>query len=134
MSSPPPVSAASAPVLSTSTSVCRVVSSYSRRMVRHVVLFGWKPGTTDEMIAEIEAALAELPAAVGTIAEYRFGPDIGENETSIDFAVVADFATLDDYRTYRDHPRHQSLIRELIAPVVETRCAVQYHLDAATGI
>lgn len=98
-------------------------------MIRHVVLFTWKPGTTAEQIAAVEAGLHRLRAAIPEIQDYRFGADVGINEGNHDFAVAADFASVDDYLVYRDHPVHQRLIAELIRPLLAGRAAVQYAVD-----
>lgn len=98
-------------------------------MIRHAVMFRFKPGTTAADITAIAEGLGGLPHAIPEIADYRFGTDIGVNDGNFDFAVVADFADTDDYVAYRDHPLHRALIAERIAPHVEARAAVQF--DAA---
>ena len=60
------------------------------------------------------------------IKAYRFGRDAGINEGTFDFAVVADFETVDDYLVYRDHPSHKALLADHIAPHVATRAAIQF--------
>jgi|HigsolmetaAR206D_1030411.scaffolds.fasta_scaffold40175_2 hypothetical protein len=98
-------------------------------MIRHVVLFRFTPETTAADVEAIADALRELPAAIPEIAAYRFGTDLGINEGNADFAVVADFASTEDYLTYRDHPRHQAVIKEHIAPHLAERTAVQFAFD-----
>jgi hypothetical protein len=97
-------------------------------MIRHVVMFRFKDGTSPAAVTAIAEGLGGLPAAIPEIAEYRFGSDIGVNDGNFDFAVVADFADTADYLVYRDHPLHQALIRERIAPHVDARAAVQFDL------
>lgn len=99
-------------------------------MLRHVVLFRWRSGVTEDEVASVAAALGQLPAAIPTIRHYRFGADVGLNDGNADFAVVADFDDVDGYLTYRDHPAHQAVIAELIAPNVAERTAVQLDVDA----
>lgn len=95
-------------------------------MFRHVVMFRWVDGATDDDKAAVSAQLAALPALVGTIREYRFGPDAGVNDGNCDFAVVADFDDVDGYLAYRDHPEHRRVLRDHIAPILAERHAVQY--------
>lgn len=97
-------------------------------MIRHVVVFRWQPGTTAAEVDRVRAGLAELRAAIGGIADYRYGADAGlaaEGAGNADFAITADFATVADYLVYRDHPRHQAFIAEVIRPIVAERHAVQ---------
>lgn len=96
--------------------------------LRHVVVFRWTPETTDADVAAVEAALAELPGQIPQIQAYAFGSDAGINDGNADFAVVADFASTDDYVVYRDHPVHRAVITELIVPHAAERAAVQYEV------
>jgi hypothetical protein len=93
--------------------------------VRHVVIFVFRPGTTDEQIAAVTEGLEALPAQIPEIRDYRVGPDLGLNEGNYQYAVVADFGTVDEYLVYRDHPAHVAVITERIRPILESRAAVQ---------
>jgi hypothetical protein len=97
-------------------------------MFRHAVMFRWSAASTADQRDALESALGLLPTVVTTIRRYHFGPDAEINEGNFDFAVVADFDDVDDYLVYRDHPDHQRIITELIAPFIEARAAVQHHL------
>ena len=95
-------------------------------MIRHCVMFRWKDGTSASTIGDVETALAKLPAAIPAIVSYSFGSDVGVNEGNYEFAVVADFATLDDYVIYRDHPDHKQVIVDVIVPNIAERSTVQF--------
>ena len=95
-------------------------------MLRHVVVFSWNADADDAAIAAVVNGLSALPSVVPTIRDYRFGADAGVNTGNCDFAVVADFDDVDGYLTYRDHPEHQRVIRDHIAPILATRYAVQF--------
>ena len=95
-------------------------------MFRHVVAFRWKTGTTPEAIAAVTTALAELPALIPQLRGYHLGIDAGVNPGNHDFAVVADFESVDDYLVYRDHPRHRAIFETQIAPNLAERAAVQF--------
>ena len=97
-------------------------------MIRHVVVFTWKP----------EATAAQRQAAVEGIREWgeqsaasgygslSVGVDAGINEGNADAVVVADLADRDAYLAYRDDDRHRAMIAERIAPILAARSAVQY--------
>lgn len=95
-------------------------------MFRHTVMFRWKDGTTPADIAAVAEGLGGLPGAIPELRDYRFGHDVGINDGNFDFVVVADFEDADDYLVYRDHPLHQALIKERIAPLIAERAAVQF--------
>jgi hypothetical protein len=94
--------------------------------IRHVVLMKFREGTTPEAVQALTDGLRALPDMIPELVDYKVGPDLDLADDSWDFAVSADFASVDDFRTYREHPRHVAVIQELIAPHVETRHAVQF--------
>ena len=95
---------------------------------RHVVTLQWKPGTTLEHRAAIARALRALPNTIDVIRSYVVGEDAGVNAGNFDLVVVADFDDVDGYLEYRDHPDHQRVISDLIAPCLAARAAVQHRL------
>jgi hypothetical protein len=95
-------------------------------MVRHVVCFRWNEGTTPGQVGEVAAALRELPGLIPEIRSFKCGPDVGVNAGGWDFAVVAEFDSIDDKTSYRYHPEHQRVITDLVAPIRADRAAVQY--------
>ncbi len=99
-------------------------------MVRHIVMFRWTDEATDAQKAAVTAGLAELPASIPSIVRYTFGSDLGVNEGNYHYAVVADFADVAGYLEYRDHPAHQMLIAERIAPIRGERASAQFEIDS----
>jgi hypothetical protein len=97
-------------------------------MIRHVVLLQWLPGTTSEQVAALSAGLSSLPGLVGTMAAYTHGPDTGLVVGGFDYGIVADFADVDDWRTYDEHDEHNRVRRELITPLVAARASVRFEL------
>lgn len=97
-------------------------------MFRHVVLLRWVDGASPGAVDAVLEGIDGLPAAIPELRSYVFGPDAGLNEGNFDLAIVADFDSPDDYLVYRDHPAHQAVITERIAPILADRAAVQYTL------
>jgi hypothetical protein len=94
--------------------------------VRHVATFTFVGGTTEEQIANVTAGLAGLPDEIPEIEAFAFGPDAGLNDGNADYSVVADFASIDAYLAYRDHPAHQAVLADRIKPILAARAAVQF--------
>ncbi|WP_449066156.1 Dabb family protein [Planomonospora algeriensis] len=97
-------------------------------MFRHIVLLAWTEDATDEQKAAVAAGLARLPELIPQLRSYVIGHDAGVSTGNHDFAVVADFDSVEDYVVYRDHPEHQAVIAERIKPILASRAAVQYHV------
>ena len=62
------------------------------------------------------------------ILRYEFGSDLGLGDSNFDFALVADFASLDDYEAYSSHPEHIAVIQQAIRPIVAEAQRVQYEI------
>jgi hypothetical protein len=97
-------------------------------MIRHVVLFTWDDGMTDEMAQQFAAELTALAPKLAGVRSYHAGPDAGLVEGNFDFAVVADFEDVASYLGYRDDPEHQDIIGRFSRPHAKTRAAVQYEV------
>ena len=94
----------------------------------HVVLLKWKPGTPDSAVEPGLKKLSKVPLTETYILSYRIGKDldIGITHMNHDVAVVAEFATLDDYRRYSTSARHLDAVH-LLKPHLMHRHAVQTH-------
>ncbi|WP_425582103.1 Dabb family protein [Streptosporangium fragile] len=104
-------------------------SNEGKTMFRHVVLFTWAQEATEEQRARVAEELGKLPGVIAEIRSYTIGPDAGVNPGNHQFAVVADFADVDDYLVYRDHPAHQAVIAEHVKPILASRAAVQFEVE-----
>jgi hypothetical protein len=94
----------------------------------HVVLFKWKPGTPDSAVEPGLKKLGQIPLTETYILSYRIGKDLalGRTLTNHDIAVVAEFATEEDYRRYSTSARHLDAV-DLLKPHLMHRHAVQTH-------
>ena len=95
--------------------------------LRHIVTLTFRDGTTERDAEAIAAALRELPEQIPELRSYVVGVDAGLSEGNASLAVVADFDSVEDWQTYRDHPAHQAVITQQIVPVLAGRSAVQHH-------
>jgi len=89
----------------------------------HVVTFKWRDGDfNDRGIAD---ALRGLVARVDGVRSYLCGSDVGLTPGANDFAVVGTFDDRASFIAYRDHPEHQRILAEMIAPNLQSRTVVQ---------
>lgn len=97
-------------------------------MFVHAVTLRFKPDAAVADLAALQAGLAELRGRIPSIRRYEFGADAGIGAGNGDFAIVAAFDDVDGYAEYRDHPAHKHLITNLLAPVLDSRTAVQFEV------
>lgn len=92
---------------------------------RHTLMLRFNEQTTDAEKQALLEALARLPEAIPQIRRYEFGLDLGIAGNA-DFALVADFDSAENWRIYRDHPDHQVVARDYVAPITAEAIRVQY--------
>jgi hypothetical protein len=84
-------------------------------MLKHVVLFKFKPETTEAQIDQLADGFSGLPDAIAEIREFVFGRDVVRSERSYDYGLVSlfdDRAALDRYSV---HPEHQKVVAHVRA-------------------
>src|SRR5512137_765950 len=81
-------------------------------MLRHVVMYRWKPETTAEKIAEIEQAFRALPEKIPQVAAFEWGRDVSVQGLSQGFThcFVVSFASEADRDAYAVHPDHRAYV------------------------
>lgn len=99
-------------------------------MIRHTVLLAFE-GADDAVIGTVVSELRTLPALIPEISAYTVGPDLGLGDGPPTVVVSADFATVDDYRTYAAHPEHVRVIDDHIRPHVSAINRAQIEVDPA---
>ena len=95
-------------------------------MFVHVVLFRWKPGTTDDQVAPIAPALQALAATLPVVT-YECGTTLGPVPANgYDFGVVARFEDRSGWDEYMASEEHDRIRQELIFPIADERATIQF--------
>ncbi|MGI9553084.1 MAG: Dabb family protein [Aurantibacter sp.] len=96
-------------------------------VLRHVVLFKFKEGTSQEKVKEIVDAFSALPSQIPEIAGYEWGlnnsPE-GLNK-GLTHGFLLTFKSEADRATYLPHPAHTAF-GELLTPHLEDVTVVDY--------
>jgi Stress responsive A/B Barrel Domain len=117
--------------------ICPFASSFAVNMpVKHIVMFRFKEGTTEEEIQGICQELLALPKAIDCIRSYEVGQDLlleggqkhplGPNRR---VAWTATFDSANDYETYNSSEAHLAFLQKL-KPLLDpgSRAAIQYEI------
>ena len=93
-------------------------------MIRHVVMWKFKPGTREEM----EQFLTGLQGLYGVIPQIR-AQQVGVNcvEGNYDAVLISDFYSLEYLETYKKDPRHVA-VSALCKAIRTDRVAVDYEV------
>jgi hypothetical protein len=97
-------------------------------VLRHVALFRFTDGTTDDQRRAAVESLRTLPGLVPSIRAYHVGLDAGHDDGNWDLAVVGDYDDADAWRAYISHPEHVRVADTYVRPFVAARAALQYEI------
>jgi hypothetical protein len=97
------------------------------KVLRHVVLFKFKEGTTPDQIKKVEDAFRALPSKINTIHDFEWGTDISTENLAQGFThcFLVTFLTEADRNAYLPHPAHKEFAASL-GPVLDKVLVVDY--------
>ena len=99
----------------------------SKKMLRHVVLFGFNDDLTVEQVKEIETAFAKLPQQIDVIRDYEWGTDCSPEglQKGHTHCFFMSFESEKDRDAYLIHPAHQAF-GKLLGGKLKTVTVVDY--------
>lgn len=97
------------------------------KLLRHVVLFKFKPDASQEKIKEIVAAFDALPKKIDAIHAYERGTDVSVENRAEGFThcFLVTFRSAENRDAYLPHPAHKEFVK-LVGPVLEKVLVVDY--------
>ena len=101
--------------------------SAPKRVLRHVVLFAFKPTSTAEDIRRIEQAFAALPGQIDAILDFEWGTDVSVENIAQGFThcFLVTFADEAGRNAYLPHPAHKAF-GDLLRPHKEKVLVIDY--------
>lgn len=98
-----------------------------RGVMRHVVLFRFKPGTTPEQIKTLEDAFAGLPQRIPSILGYEWGTNVSpeSHDQGYTHCFLVTFADAAGRDAYLPHPAHGEFVR-LLLPHLDQAHVIDY--------
>ncbi len=97
-------------------------------MIRHVAMFRWKDGISDDQKIAARDALADLKTAVPTVVEYTVGFDIERNPNNWDMVLVGDFDDVPALEAYFAHPV-MNAASDLVASVTQKEITARVQFE-----
>lgn len=96
-------------------------------LLRHVVLFKFKDGTSAKDIKKVEAAFSALPSKISQIKDYEWGLNNSPEglEKGFTHCFFLTFESEEDRATYLPHPDHKAF-GEVLGPHLGDVLVVDY--------
>jgi len=84
-------------------------------VLRHVVLFSFKPDAADEAVDAVVTGFATLPHEIPGVAAFEWGTNVSPEGLNDGFThcFTLSFATAEDRDAYLVHPAHQRFVATL---------------------
>ena len=93
--------------------------------LRHIVLFRFKPETTQAQRNEAQQALAVMRDRIPEVRALTVGPVVTEG-ADFDLALVVDFDDVAAYKRYGPHEAHQHAWLQVLQPLVDNVKSLQF--------
>jgi len=97
------------------------------QLLRHVVMFKFKEGTTAADIRKIENAFCALPTKIETIYDFEWGTDVSVEDAHKGFThcFIVSFLSEADRGVYIPHPAHKAF-GEILGPHLDDVLVVDF--------
>jgi len=106
-------------------------SDKTERLLRHVVMFKFKDGTSAVKLAEIEKAFCALPGKIDAIHGFEWGTDVSVEGKTMGFThcFLVTFRDEAGRDIYLPHPAHEAF-RAIMRPHLENVLVIDYWASA----
>ena len=96
-------------------------------VLRHVVLFKFKEGTSTSDIKKVETAFAELPSKIPQIISYEWGLNNSPEglEKGFTHCFLLTFKSEEDRSVYLPHPDHKAF-GKVLGPYLDDVLVIDY--------
>ena len=97
------------------------------QLLRHVVLFKFKDGTSLQQVTEIEDAFRALPDKIDAICDFEWGTDVSVENRHQGFThcFLVTFRSEADRAAYIPHPAHKEF-GKLLGPYLDKVLVIDY--------
>lgn len=102
-------------------------NAMKEKLLRHVVLFSFKEGSTDAQIKSVTDAFAELPKKIPQVKTFEWGTNNSPENLNQGFThcFFVSFASEADRAIYLPHPAHLAFI-EILKPILDKALVIDY--------
>ena len=103
------------------------ISMAQTKMLRHVVLFGWKAGADSAAIAKVVEGFKALPQQISEIKQFEWGVNNSPENLNggLTHCFVVTFAGAGDRDAYLTHPAHKEFV-SLLKPAPDKITVLDY--------
>jgi 2,3-dihydroxy-p-cumate/2,3-dihydroxybenzoate 3,4-dioxygenase len=102
-------------------------------MVRHTVLFRFKPSAAPAERTDVLQGLSELPGRFPAMRRFGLGENISKRDQSFTHVMTAEFDTREQLEAYLDSREHEVFVATRFRPSIEARAIASYETQEGAG-
>lgn len=101
--------------------------SSNEKLLRHVVLFKFKDGSSPEDVKKVEDAFRALPSKIKEVKDFEWGTNNSPENLNQGFThcFFVSFASEKDREVYLPHPAHKAFV-DVLKPHLDKVLVVDY--------
>lgn len=103
-------------------------------MIKHLLMFRFKPGTTESDRESVIAELNSWPARFPTMRNWSLGRNVSERDQTFTHAFSVEFENEADLKAYLASEHHETFVHSRWRPLVESRAIASYAYAAPSGV
>ncbi|HTS89823.1 MAG TPA: Dabb family protein [Gemmatimonadales bacterium] len=93
-------------------------------MIHHIVCFRFREGVTGGQIGVAGDALLGMLGRIPEIRSIRWGPNLSPSAGEYSHVLIVALEDMGAVERYLDHPFHQQVVAEHLAPIRDSRLAI----------
>lgn len=99
-------------------------------MIKHVVAFRFRPEISNPDRERILAQLNSFPGQYPAMRNWTLSPNSSTRDTTMSHAFIVEFDNRGELDAYLTGTSHETFVREVWRPVIETQTIVTLESDA----
>lgn len=102
-------------------------------MIRHMVLFRFKPEATDAERGAVLDGLARLPSHFPAMRRFGLGENISRRDATFPHVMTVEFEQQAALEAYLDSAEHERFVATVFRPAIEARAIASYRCGPGPG-
>lgn len=95
-------------------------------MIKHMVLFRFKPDTPDGIRARLLAELSLLPTHFPKMQRFGLGVNVSKRDSRFTHVMTLEFEMRSELEKYLDSEHHEAFVQNVFRPNIEERAIASY--------
>ena len=97
-------------------------------MIRHMVLFAFKPEVDAERRVRLLREYTTFPALHPAMRNFTLGRNISERDQTFEYAFTVEFGSSAELKAYLNSREHEEHVVERFRPLIASRAIVSYEV------